>query len=287
VVSEYARGDFALAELAQALGKTPDADALHLRAHSYQALYDSKAGFLRGRGADGTFPWMSYAPETYTNDYVEANGWQSLWMNDHDLAGLATLVGGTQSFVDRLSALFDSSRSEYDSQDHTSPTQGADRPTYYWQGNEPDIHYPFLFAQLGHPELTARWVRFLMQTQYSDHADGLPGNDDGGTMSAWYVFAAIGIYPLVGSDRYVLSIPQFPKIELGVSSGDKSGTLTIEAVTAAGDPAPPELLQNGYVQSVTLNQMPLAKPELRHRDLTPGSTLRFVLGSQALAWGQP
>jgi predicted alpha-1,2-mannosidase len=285
--TEYARGDFALGELAQALGKSADADALHARAHSYKALYDGTVGFLRARNSDGSFPWTQFAPETYTNDYIEANAWQSLWMNDHDVEGLGTLLGGASAMVDRLSALFAQSKTEYDSQDHSSPTLGADRPTYYWQGNEPDIHYPFLFAQLGHPELTARWVRFVMQTQYSDQPAGLPGNDDGGAMSAWYVFAAVGIYPVIGSDRYTLAIPQFPKIELAVRSGGKSGTFTITAETPSGDPAPPELLHDGYVQSVTLDGKPLGRPELRHADLAPGSTLRFVLGSQPVSWGAP
>lgn len=278
--TEYARGDFALAELAQALGKTQDADALQERARSYRTLYDRSAGFLRARKADGTFSWSGFSPESYSSDYIEANAWQSLWMNDHDIAGLADLMGGAGALVDKLSLMFENTRSAYESEDHENPTLGADRPPYYWQGNEPDIHAPYLFAQVGRPELTQRWVRFVMQTQYSDKADGLPGNDDGGGLSGWYVFAALGLYPIVGSDRYVLSIPQFPKIELSVGGG----MFTIEAVTAAGDPAS-ALLATGYVQSVTLDGQALTKPELRHRDLKPGSTLRFVIGEGPVSWG--
>ena len=279
--TEYGRGDFALAELAQALGKTADADALHARAQSYRALYDGTVGFLRARGADGSFSWRAYDPSSYSNDYVEANGWQSMWMNDHDVPGLTALMGGLQPFVDKLSVMFTQTQSAYDAEDHTNPTLGADQPPYYWQGNEPDVHVPYLFSQLGHPELTQRWVRFLMQTQYSDQPSGLPGNDDGGATSAWYVFSALGFYPIVGSDRYVLSIPQFPKIELSLGTG----VFTIEAVTDSGEPAS-ALLQSGYVQSVTLDGQPLPKPELRHRDLKPGRTLRFVIGKEPVSWGQ-
>lgn len=280
--TEYARGDFALAELAQALGKTQDAAELHARARSYSQLYDPSVGFLRARKADGSFSWTSFTPESFSSDYVEANAWQSLLMNDHDPAGLAAMLGGTAQLVDKLTQMFEQTRLAYEAEDHTNPTLGADRPPYYWQGNETDIHAPFLFAQLGHPELTQRWVRFLMQTQYSDRPDGLPGNDDGGALSSWYVFAALGIYPIVGSDRYVLSIPQFPKIELGIGGG----VFTIEAVTATGEPAT-DLLATGYVQRATLDGQPLARPELRHRDLQPGRTLRFVIGPDPVSWGQP
>jgi putative alpha-1,2-mannosidase len=129
--------------------------------------------------------------------------------------------------------------------------------------------------------LTQRWVRFVMQTQYSDQPSGLPGNDDGGATSAWYVFSALGMYPIVGSDRYVLSIPQFPKIELSVGTG----VFTIEAVTESGAPA--TALQTGYVQSVMLDGQALTKPEVRHRDLQPGSTLRYVIGTNPVSWGTP
>jgi len=280
--TEYARGDFALAELAQALGKTQDAAELHARARSYSQLYDPSVGFLRARKADGSFSWASFTPESFSSDYVEANAWQSLLMNDHDPAGLAAMLGGTAQLVDKLTQMFEQTRLAYEAEDHTNPTLGADRPPYYWQGNETDIHAPFLFAQLGHPELTQRWVRFLMQTQYSDRPDGLPGNDDGGALSSWYVFAALGIYPIVGSDRYVLSIPQFPKIELNIGGG----VFSIEAVTATGEPAT-DLLATGYVQRATLDGQPLARPELRHRDLQPGRTLRFVIGPDPVSWGQP
>jgi len=278
--TEYARGDFALAELAQALGRTQDAADLHARARSYSQLYDPSVGFLRARKADGSFPWNSFSPESFSSDYTEANAWQSLLMNDHDPAGLAAMLGGTQQLLDKLTLMFEQTRSAYEAEDHTNPTLGADRPPYYWQGNESDLHVPYLFAQLGRPELTQRWVRFLMQTQYSDRPAGLPGNDDGGAMSAWYVFSALGLYPIVGSDRYVLSIPQFPKIELSVPGG----VFTIEAVTAAGEPAA-ALLATGYVQRVTLDGSPLAGPALRHADLKPGSTLRFVIGADPVSWG--
>lgn len=268
LTAEYARGDFALGQLAAALGHTSDAQLFSDRAGSYRNLYDAGSGFLRGRAADGTFSWMTYSPTKYSEDYVEANGWQTLFMTDHDTAGLSKLLGGDEAMVSRLSQMFDGTKQGWDASDQSAPQFGAEQPDYYWPGNEPDIHAAYFFAQLGHPELTSRWVRWIMTTQYNDTATGLPGNDDGGTMSAWYVFSALGIYPIVGSDRYVLGVPLFPKIVLTLPGG---GTFTIEA--------PDVSAERMYVKEVTLDGVPLKTRELHHGDLRPGRTLHFTVSA--------
>jgi predicted alpha-1,2-mannosidase len=231
-------------------------------------VYDSQTGFLRARGADGTFSTLSYDPTAYLDDYVEANGWQSLWMNDHDATGQIAMLGGTEAFVNKLYELFDLSRTEWNSADQTAPQAGASQPNYYWSGNEPDIQAAYLFAQAGRPDLTAGWIRWLMSTQYNDGPTGLPGNDDGGTMSAWYVFSALGIYPIPGSDNYVISAPRFPRIDVAVGGG----VFTIEAPNVSDD--------NAYVQAVTLDGMPVTTPLLQHSQIRAGSTLHFDMGPQ-------
>lgn len=265
LTTEYARGDFALSQLAAALGHESDAQLLGERARSYRNLYDAKSGFLRGRAADGSFSWMSYSPSKYGEEYVEANGWQSLLMNDHDASGLSMMLGGDEALVSRLSQMFEGTRADWDASDRSAAQFGAEQPAYYWAGNEPDIHAAYLFALMGRPELTSRWVRWLMATQYNDEATGLPGNDDGGTMSAWYIFSALGFYPIVGSDRYVLGAPLFPRIEIALGGG----VFTIEA--------PGVSAERPYVQAVALDGVPLTSRELHHSDLRPGRTLHFTM----------
>lgn len=266
LTTEYARGDFALSQLAAALGHASDAQLFGERARSYRNLYDAKSGFLRGRAADGTFSWMTYSPTKYGEEYVEANGWQSLWMNDHDAAGLSAMLGGDAALVSKLSQMFEGTRADWDASDQSAAQFGAELPAYYWPGNEPDIHAAYLFALLGRPELTSRWVRWLMATQYNDSATGLPGNDDGGTMSAWYIFSALGFYPIVGSDRYVLAAPLFARIEIALAGG----VFTIEA--------PGVSAERSHVEAITLDGVPLTGRELRHSELRAGRTLHFTMG---------
>jgi putative alpha-1,2-mannosidase len=164
--------------------------------------------------------------------------------------------------------MFEQTQAEWEAFDRMAPQFGTEQPAYYWPGNEPDIDAAYLFALAGRPDLTQRWVRWLMDSQFPDRPDGLPGNDDGGTMSAWYVFSALGIYPIVGSDRYVLGAPRFPRIELSRSDG----TFTIEAEGVSAE--------RPYVQAVTLDGVALPLPELRHHELRGGRTLRFTMGPQ-------
>jgi predicted alpha-1,2-mannosidase len=269
---EYAQDDFALGNLAAALGEQADADALRARSLGYRKLYDPDTGFLRGRLADGSLDGTSFDPVNSAADYVEANGWQSLWVA-HDVDGMIGLFGSRQALIDKLEMFFELSKMEWDS---LAPKDGAKllpRP-YYWAGNEPDLHAVYLFAQAGRPDLTQKWLKWIMATFYGTGADGLPGNDDGGTMSAWYVFSALGFYPLAGSDRYVVGAPLFPHAEIAVAGG--SFTIDAPAVSDA----------NIYVQSVELNGQPLAAPELRHADLRPGGTLQFTMGPQPGNWGR-
>lgn len=265
--TEYARGDYALGQLAAALGHDSDAKQLQANSRNYLHTFDPKTRYLRGRNKDGSFPTQPFDARKFSDDYIEANAHQSMWMNDYDVAGLAGQLGGQNALLLQLQELFAQSRREWESADQSAPTAGVDRPEYYWHGNEPDIAAPYLFALAGRPDLTQQWTRWVMETQYRDQPAGLPGNDDGGTMSAWYLFSAMGFYPLVGSDRYILGVPLFPRIELAVPGG----VFVIEAPGASS--------KHYAVRTVTLDGKPITNSELRHQDIRAGSTLRFTLST--------
>jgi predicted alpha-1,2-mannosidase len=273
LTTEYAHDDFALAGLARALGEHADAERLLGRSRGYRQLFDPQTGFLRARDAAGSFA-SPFDPEQWTEDYVEANAWQSLWMAAHDAEGFASLFGGPSRMVEKLEEFFERARAEHEAPRGNDPLAAYLPAVYYWHGNEPDIHAAYLFAQAGRPDLTQKWVRWILENLYGDGPDGLPGNDDGGTLSAWYVLSALGIYPIPGSDRYVLGAPLFPRAVLAVHGG----AFTVEA--------PGVSAENLYVQSVRLNGAPLALPEIRHADLRPGGTLELRMGPAPSAWGR-
>jgi predicted alpha-1,2-mannosidase len=252
---EYAYDDFALAALADALGEAADRDAFLARAKSYANLYDETSGFLTGRHADGSFPSMS--PTSFESFFAEGNAWQYTFYAPHDIPGLAARMGGRDAFLEKLEQLF---------------TRAACRPKivglppqYYWQGNEIDLFAPWSFAVLDDWTRTARFTRWVMESQYGDGPDGLPGNDDGGTMSAWYVFGALGFFPLAGTDLYFLGSPTLTKATLHLRGGD----LVIEAPDARP--------RARYPSAATWNGAPLARPRVTHAQIASGGTLRFSL----------
>jgi putative alpha-1,2-mannosidase len=170
--------------------------------------------------------------------------------------------------------MFELTLQDYLATDFTNMlTSNAQRP-YYWAGNEPDLAAAYDFALLGRPDLTQKWVAWLRASWYTPGAEGLPGNDDGGTMSAWLLFSSLGFYPLVGSDRYVIGAPLFPQASIAVGGG----TFLVEAPGVSDT--------NLYVQSVALNGAPLTVPEIKHSDLVAGGKLSFVMGPAPSAWGR-
>ncbi len=266
---EYAHDDFALAQLADALGHAADRDLLATRAHGWRALYDADTGFLRARDADGAFSTEPFDPLAWDSDYAEANAWQSLFEPGiHDPDGIAAILGGTDAAVTKLTTLFTEAKRDWE----TSDPSAANFPrTYYWAGNETDLNAAFLFAQLGRPDLTQEWVRWLVDTMYSDQPSGVPGNDDGGTMGAWYVLATLGVYPVAGSDRWILGAPRFPQARIAL--GDHELVIVAEG-------------EGAYVAGVELDGVPVDVPQLTHAQLTSASTLTFRLAGQPTRWGR-
>ncbi|MCC7540168.1 MAG: GH92 family glycosyl hydrolase [Deltaproteobacteria bacterium] len=252
---EYAYADFALARLADALGETEDAAHFRERAGYWRNLYDPDRGFLLGRHADGRFP-AEVDLEAWEDFYAEGNAWQYTWYAPHDLEGLAEAMGGRDTMLERLDDLFARS---------ARARRTALPDTYYWQGNEPDLHVAWMYSAFDDPERSARWARWIVETRYGDGPDGLPGNDDGGTMSAWYLFAMLGLYPIAAETYYLLAPPILPRAVLHLPGGD----LVVSAPDAAAEPP--------YPLDVALDGESLPRPRVEHDSLIAGARIEWSL----------
>lgn len=254
VTMEYAYNDYAIAQLAKALGKTEDYEQFMKRSTYYKNIWDPKTKFFRGKNLDGT--WQAgFDPLKWTKDYVEGTAWQYLFFVPHDVEGLNKLFGGKEETLKKLTEFFEKAEIE---QRQTDP---VNLRSYYWHSNEPDLHAPSLFQLLGRGDLTQRWTRWAMKTQYKDAPDGIAGNDDAGTLSAWYVFNALGIYPIPSQDVYILSSPIFERAVV---------TLKDTSFEVRADNASDKAI---YVDSVKLQDKPVTTGTITHTDLVKKGTL--------------
>jgi len=261
---EYAWADHAIGRLAQSLGKKDDAVLFAEHARYYRNTWNFATGYFHPRNSDGNFVrefkplLLTYLDRSgkYTDDYVEGSALQWRWAVPFDSHGLISLFESSDFFVSELNDFFAKSDAE----------MGAWNPgPYYWHGNEPDIHAPYLFNDAGRPDLTQKWVRWVLDNKYGVGYDGLDGNDDGATLSAWYIFSSMGFYPIAGTDIYQLGAPLFREVEVNMNGK----TLRIEAKNQA-----PE---NLYVNKVWLNDTLLNRTWIRHSDIAEGGVLRFEM----------
>lgn len=253
-LQENAWADHALAQLGNALGHPDDAARFAWRSHTWKNVYDAETGFFRGRLSDGTFSDPAYFDELeWASEYTEGNAWQYLWMPWFHWDELAETLGGREAALERLERFF----AEAEAEGVTNAPA-----TYYWHGNEPDIHAAWLFTLWGERDRTWRWNKWIAATHYAHDPHGLAGNDDAGTLSAWYLFAAFGFYPLAGTTSYVAGVPLFPEVTFPV----EGGTFTSRRV---GD--------GDHVVSVTLNGVPLTGATFRHAELVPGGVYEVVV----------
>jgi len=281
VTLEAAYDDWCLSELAKALGKSEDAEYFAKRGKNYRKLFDPRSGFMVPRNASGEFieginpKWAGgQAGRDY---YTECNGWVNTFLVQHDVGGLIELIGGREKFIGKLDALF---AEGYDGElKFVFLSQFPDSTGLigqYPQGNEPAFHIPYLYCYAGAPWKAQKYVRQIMRTWYSDQPLGLPGDDDNGATSAWYVFSAMGFYPVCpGRPYYVLGSPLFEECEIDVESG-KTFRIVANGVSSI----------NKYIQSATLDGEPLNKPWFDHSTLVRGGTLVLQMGSEPnKAWG--
>ena len=264
---EYALADGAAAQAAKALGKTADYKHFTHMSHSYRTYFDRETGFIRGVDDKGKFrtPFNPYYASHRTDDYCEGNAWQYTWLVPHDIEEYATLFGGREACIARLDSLF-----------LAPPTiEGAPSPDIsgmigqYAHGNEPSHHIPYLYAMLGAPHKTAERVREVMRTQYRDEPDGLPGNEDMGQMSAWYILSALGLYEVEpAGGRYWFGSPIINRAELSV----EGGTFTIEVLNNSAT--------RPYIKSIKLNGAPYTLPYISHTDLVKGGVLTIEMSDE-------
>lgn len=254
---EYAYADGALSRMARGLGHGADADALAQRATYYRNQYDPAQRWMVGRGRDGAYAPMP-RPEDWNDVFAEGNAWQYLWYAPHDLDGLATLLGGRAAMLARLDEMFERSINA-----RRSPLPER----YYWHGNEPDIHAPWIPSAFDDFASASRYVDWVRTHRYGAGPDGIPGNDDAGTMSAWYVFAALGVFPLAGTDDWLLAAPSVTDAEVTLAGGR---TLRVTA-TAGGT-------GTYAARSIRWGAETLAHPRMTQAQVAAGGALVFDLG---------
>jgi predicted alpha-1,2-mannosidase len=263
---EYAIDDACIAQMARVLNRQEDYEYFLKRSKAYQKYFDQETQFMRGRMADGSWrsPFDPASSKHRQDDYCEGNAWQYTWLVPHDPEGLIALFGSESAFVQKLDQLFivDSDLGEEASLD-ISGLIGQ-----YAHGNEPSHHVAYLYAFAGRPWKTAQRVQHIMKTMYTDRPDGLCGNEDCGQMSAWYVFSAMGFYPVHPANGiYVLGSPAVKKAV--VQAGAKP--FVMEAVNQSEE--------NIYIQSATYNGIPYTKGYITHQMIMDGGSLILKMGS--------
>lgn len=243
---EYAYDDYVLAAVAGRLGKTDDAVKLFARAGNYRNVISPATGYAQGRYSDGRFLAGDNA-FTFAKFITEGAPCHYTWYVPHDVYGLMEVMGGKDKFVSKLDSMFTQNR--------------------YWHGNEPCHQVAFMFNYAGQPWKTVDAVRNIMDTEYLDSPGGLSGNDDAGQMSAWYMFAAIGFYPVCpGSEYYIISAPTFQRVEFHLENGK---TFVMSAPGVSGS--------KRYIKSIKLNGQNYTFNYISHSDIMKGGLMEFEM----------
>ncbi len=273
---EYAFDDWCLARMAHALGHEDDAQMFYKRAGSYRNVFDSTVAFMRGRKADGSWRTPFVANALVGDEYTEADAWQYAFAVQQDVPGLIEVYGGDQGFIGKMDAMFAA-----DPTIHTNIPDISGRIGQFSQGDEQCHHVAYLYDYAGAPWKTQQRVRQVMAAFYNDTPAGQCGNDDCGQMSAWYVFSALGFYPVnPASGVYALGSPLVRRATLHLDPKRYGGH--VFTVIADNNSA-----QNIYIQSARLNGKPLNRAWLTHDELIAGGTLQFTMGpTPNVNWGK-
>jgi predicted alpha-1,2-mannosidase len=278
---DHAYNDFCVAQVARGLGKDQEAQRFYTRALNYRNTFDSETGFARGRRRDGSFE-PQFNEFEWGGAYIEGSAWQCTWAVPHDPQGLAQMMGGRQAMIAKLDQMLDLpplfNVGNYGREIHEMTEMAAIDFGQYAHSNQPVHHVLYLYSAMGRPAKTQDSVRRVLDELYKPGpGEGFAGDDDNGEMSAWYVFSALGFYPLCpGHPTYVLGAPLFGKATLRPGTGPGGGageTFVIEA-EGNGPEAP-------YAQQVQLNGVPSSKLTLHHDQITQGGRLHFMMGDEA------
>ncbi|GAB3452827.1 GH92 family glycosyl hydrolase [Massilia terrae] len=272
---EYAFDDWTIAQVARSAGRKDLAATFEKRAANWRNVFDPATGFVRARKTDGSFNTpFDPAAVGYGSDYTEGNAWQYSWYVPQDIGGLQKELGGADKLSAKLDALFEA-KVDPKAFAHVEDISGL--IGYYAHGNEPSHHIAYLYGYTGQPWRTQERLKQIMDSQYSPTPTGLAGNDDLGQMSAWYVFTAMGFYPVApASNQYVIGRPFVSRATVNLPNG-KRFTVVADSL----DDAHP------YIGKVTLNGKPLDRVYLRHEDIEAGGELRFEMQAQPNKdWGR-
>ena len=268
---EYAYDDFTIYQLAKALNKPKKEINLYKkRSLNYKNLFDPETKLMRGKNKNGEF-MAPFNPFKWGDAFTEGNSWHYTWSVFHDIQGLANLMGGNEAFAAKLDEVFSLppvfDESYYGFVIHEIREMQVANMGQYAHGNQPIQHMPYLYNFAGQPWKTQYWVRETMDRMYTPAPDGYCGDEDNGQTSAWYVFSAMGFYPVCpGTDQYVLGTPLFQKTTLVLENGKE---ISINA--------PKNSASNKYVNTLTLNGKTYSKNWLSHKELMQGAVLDFEM----------
>lgn len=271
---EYAYNDWCIYQLAKALNRPKKEQELYAkRAMNYKNLFDPETKLMRGRNQDGTFQ-APFSPLKWGDAFTEGNSWHYTWSVFHDPQGLIDLMGGRKGFVTMLDSVFSVpplfDDSYYGGVIHEIREMQVMNMGNYAHGNQPVQHMIYLYNYAGEPWKAQYWLREVMNRMYTAGPDGYCGDEDNGQTSAWYVFSALGFYPVCpGTDQYVLGAPLFKKATITFENGNK---LVIDA--------PANSDANRYIESMTFNGKEYTKNYLNHADLLKGGVIRMKMGDR-------
>ena len=270
---EYAYNDWCIYQFGKALGKSEkELKPFRERSFNYKNVFDKETNLMRGRNKDGKFQ-SPFSPFKWGDAFTEGNSWHYTWSVFHDPQGLINLMGGKQDFNQMLDSVFNVppvfDDSYYGGVIHEIREMQIMNMGNYAHGNQPIQHMLYLYGYSGQPWKTQYWIREVMDKLYTPNPDGYCGDEDNGQTSAWYVFSAMGFYPVCpGSNQYVLGTPYFDKMTLHLENGK---TMTI---TAKGNSD-----ETRYVNSMTLNGVPYNHNFLNHNDLMNGGNIEFTMSA--------
>ncbi|WP_321424465.1 GH92 family glycosyl hydrolase [uncultured Bacteroides sp.] len=270
---EYAIADWSVGQVAKKEGLGEDYKYFDKRGKNYKNYFDAQTGFARGRINDNTWrtPFNPFTSIHRQNDYTEGNAWQYTWLVPQDVEGLIGLFGGEKVFTSKLDSLF---LAKGDLGKDASPDISG-LIGQYAHGNEPSHHITYMYAYVGQPWKTADKVREIMNTLYTDRFDGLCGNEDVGQMSAWYVFSALGFYPVNPSNGcFVFGSPVINNATIKVGNNK---TFTMNVINNSAE--------NKYIQKTTLNGKDYPKSYIQYKDIMNGGKLVIEMGNKPSSWG--
>ena len=260
---EYAYDDWCIAQFAKALGKSEDYNTFLKRSENWRNVYDAKSNFMRPKLTDGTFV-TNFVPKEYSVYFCESNAWQYFWSVQHNIEGLTSIIGGNEKLSEKLDTMFSLNPLSEDK----LPIFSTGMIGQYAHGNEPSHHVAYLYNYIGKPWKTQKLIREILETQYKNEPNGHCGNEDCGQMSSWYVFNALGFYP-VNPAQGVYAFGS-PIVDTALIHLENGKTFNVKALNNNS--------KNIYIQSVTLNGKAINRNYITHKEIMNGGVLVFTMG---------